>query len=251
MLQAYISGLVVRAETDAVKLKQTEELERLTNMHKAEKEEQARKEQAALQSRATPPMLPSPASITTGSANSTPASRSTPPQHETKPEPSSSSSGKSSQQPKQREVLPPHLTVPLNGQTLDRWLSYTAVVKDSIDCMNKAQKGLTRPALAKYFPRTFARMVHTSYSAEDEYQPDFEDEDGELFWPTQYMAGLGIGWVCHLGRSMVRELGREYGYRAQEGLISKADEDGPLVTHASDDVRSPHTASVSLPSDRR
>ena len=248
MLQAYMAGLFVRAEADSVKRLQSEELERLQQLYKAEEEELARKELKAQQSRQTPPMLPSPASISNGSANSTPASRSTPSQQEIKQEPSEPTKPP----PPQPRGVPPHITVPVNWQTVDRYQSFTSVVKDSMECMGKAQRGLTLPILAKYFPRTFARMIHTSYSAEDEYQPDFEDEEGELYWPSQYVAGYGIGWVCHLGRSMVRELGREYGYLGQEGLLSKDIEGGTAPSSSSkQSCVSPHTIPTALPSDKR
>ena len=45
-----------------------------------------------------------------------------------------------------------------------------------------------------------------------------EDEEGELFWPGQCVTGEGLGWVCLMGRSMLREFGREVGYRGVEGL---------------------------------
>ena len=50
------------------------------------------------------------------------------------------------------EESPPHITVPVNWQTVDLYQSFTSVVKDSMECMGKAQRGLTLPILAKYFP---------------------------------------------------------------------------------------------------
>ena len=130
---------------------------------------------------------------------------------------------------------------------LDRFRSHTQTVHDSSEAMRKASINLTLPILAKHYPRTFARMIHTTYSADDEYQPDFEDDEGELYWPSQFITGSGIGWLCHMGRGMVREFGRDFGYMGQEGLLSKDDEAGP----APEDERSPYTTSMPLPSERR
>ena len=44
-------------------------------------------------------------------------------------------------------------------------------------------------------------------------------------WPSQVITGQGIGWLCHMGRAMIREFGREYGYRGAEGLLWKHIED--------------------------
>ena len=48
-----------------------------------------------------------------------------------------------------------------------------------------------------------------------------EDDDGELFWPGQCVTGEGLGWVCLMGRSMVREFGREFGYEGEKGVVEK------------------------------
>lgn len=87
--------------------------------------------------------------------------------------------------------------------------------------MTESQRTLTLPIMAKHFPRTFARMMYTSLSASDEIEPDIEDEEGELFWPGQLVAGEGIGWVCTMGKAMIKEFAKGYGYVGLEGVIPK------------------------------
>ena len=87
--------------------------------------------------------------------------------------------------------------------------------------MRSAQTNLSLPILREYFPRTFARMIYTTLGAYDEHEPDMEDDDGELFWPGQCVTGEGLGWVCLMGRSMVREFGREFGYEGEKGVVEK------------------------------
>ena len=48
-----------------------------------------------------------------------------------------------------------------------------------------------------------------------------EDEEGELFWPGQLITGGGMGWVCLMGKAMLKEFGRELGYQGLEGIIPK------------------------------
>lgn len=83
----------------------------------------------------------------------------------------------------------------------------------------KSQRYLTLPVLAKFYPRTFARVMYTSFGSTDELEPDFEDEEGELFWPGQAMAGEGLGWVCLMGKSMISEFSKRYGYLGIEGVL--------------------------------
>lgn len=247
MIQGYIHGRIIGLDSEAVLRNQTMHYGQILTMHAAEKE----KEMKALAARATPPMLPSPASMTTGSANSTPASRSTPAQKE---KDASTPSGDAPKDPKE-ELPPSHLTVPLNGITLERYRAFSGAVHNAKLALEVAQTGLTLPVLAKHFPRTFARMVHTTYSLPDEHEPDFEDDEGELFWPAQLVTGGGIGWVCHMGRAMVREFGREFGYAGQEGLLSKIGEDGTAgggesAAGSGGGARSPHLSSAPLPRER-
>ena len=88
-----------------------------------------------------------------------------------------------------------------------------------------AQRSLSLPAMREHFPRTFGRMVYSTLAAQEEYEPDMDDEDGELFWPGQCVSGDGLGWVCLMGHAMVREFGQEIGYRGMDGLIPKPDDE--------------------------
>lgn len=87
--------------------------------------------------------------------------------------------------------------------------------------MYDSQKTLNLPIMSRHFPRTFARMMYSSLSANDEIEPDIEDEEGELFWPTQLVTGEGIGWVCTMGKAMIKEFAKNYGYVGMEGVIPK------------------------------
>ncbi|KAF7790380.1 hypothetical protein EIP86_001335 [Pleurotus ostreatoroseus] len=228
MIQAYIHGRSLY-DTGEVWKNQAFVCQQLQSRWAAEKAQQQ-------QHRATPPMLPSPASISAGSANSTPAGRSTPLQKDAT-DPASSAPQRQNPGAPEPELVPPHLTAPINYLTMRNYATQSAAVHDARHAMEVSQLGLTLPVLNKYFPRTFQRMIHTSYSAADEHAPDFEDDEGELFWPSQVITGQGIGWLCHMGRAMIREFGREYGYRGAEGLLWKHIEDdgrteGPRSEHA-------------------
>lgn len=88
-------------------------------------------------------------------------------------------------------------------------------------CLERSQQTLTLPKMAQHFPTTFARMVHSNLAADEEYQPDMEDEEGELFWPAQCITGEGLGWVCLMGKAMINELGKDIGYIGLNGVIPK------------------------------
>ncbi|KAI5123907.1 hypothetical protein M0805_005723 [Coniferiporia weirii] len=87
--------------------------------------------------------------------------------------------------------------------------------------MKASEKTLSLAIMREHFPRTFGRMVCSTLSAEEEYEPDMEDGEGELFWPSQCVTGDGIGWVCLMGRAMVREFGRDIGYTSMDAIIPK------------------------------
>ncbi|KAI0730195.1 hypothetical protein C8Q72DRAFT_776575 [Fomitopsis betulina] len=95
-----------------------------------------------------------------------------------------------------------------------------------------AGKVITLPIMAKHYPRTFARMVYSSLSINDEHEPDFDDEEGELFWPGQVVGSEGLGWICYMGRAMIKEYAKQYGYKGVDGAL-------PLPTgyHNSEDPR--------------
>jgi len=68
-------------------------------------------------------------------------------------------------------------------------------------------------------------MAFSTLTPQDEHEPDMEDDEGELLWPGQCVTGEGIGWVCLMGRAMVKEFGKEFGYRGIDGIIPKPDTD--------------------------
>lgn len=87
--------------------------------------------------------------------------------------------------------------------------------------MKNSEKMLSLASMRVHFPHTFGRMVCSTLSAHEEYEPDIEDGDGELFWPSQCVTGEGIAWVCLMGRAMVREFGKDIGYESFAGIIPK------------------------------
>ncbi|TDL14109.1 hypothetical protein BD410DRAFT_284978, partial [Rickenella mellea] len=103
-------------------------------------------------------------------------------------------------------------------------------IKDVIETQNAAsytmdvaQQYLSIPIIREHFPRLFGRMMYSGLTAQDEYEPDMEDDEGELFWPGQCVAGGGLGWVCLMGRGMVKEFGKDVGYEGSAGIIRKPD----------------------------
>lgn len=182
----------------------------------------------------TPPMLPSPASIApANSANSTPTNR--------------AGGTPNTAARLQPPSLPAHLLQPsapptpaasaaAANVTVSIGPILTQALKDQSGgivaaawCMEYSQRTLTLPVVARHFPTTFARMVHSSLLAHEEHEPDIEDEEGELLWPGQCVTGEGLGWVCLMGKAMIKELGKEIGYRGLEGVVPKPkpEEQGP------------------------
>ncbi|KAF9263284.1 hypothetical protein L218DRAFT_340120 [Marasmius fiardii PR-910] len=206
----------------------------------------------------TPPMLPSPASIApTNSANSTPTNRDG---TSTSSSTRSTSISPSSALPthpvgpaiptrllpsayQHGAPVPPHVTsaankvsVGVTPQLIGAIKDQTAGINAAASSMNHAQQSLTLPILARFFPRTFARMVHSTLSPTDEHEPDIEDEEGELFWPGQCINGEGLGWVCLMGQAMIREFGKAYGYKGLKGVVPKPEQpethhSGPNHSH--------------------
>jgi hypothetical protein len=72
--------------------------------------------------------------------------------------------------------------------------------------------------LYKHFPRTFARMALSTLQSGDEAQLDLDDAEGELCWPGQLATGDSIGWVCLMGRAMIMEFGKDFGYKGVDGV---------------------------------
>ncbi|KAI0093202.1 hypothetical protein BDY19DRAFT_414503 [Irpex rosettiformis] len=207
--------------------------QKLYAIHRDEMEREAAKKEAEA---ATPPMLPSPASITTSnSANSTPTGRpsAAPVAAKNLAESSSSSLSSSSNPQLQGEHKklpdpppPSHINVPVNWNFIAPRKYQSSALVAAAWCMSQAQNTITLPMMAKQFPRTFQRMVHSTFSALDEHEPDIEDDDGELFWPGQVVTGTGIGWVCTMAKAMIKEFGDEFGYRGIDGIIPKPDSEG-------------------------
>lgn len=204
----------------------------------------------------TPPMLPSPANSigAVNSANSTPTgSDSTP---STSIDPSSSSSSSSSSDPDvavsapkagpaiprallpqkypDNKPVPPHAVAAANSvslsvkpQLVHSLYSHSKSFYLARELIAAAENNLNLPIIARHFPRTFARMIYSSLSPNEEYEPDFEDEEGELFWPTQCASGEGLGWVCLMGQAMIKEYGKSYGYLGHAGIIKKPQGERP------------------------
>ena len=88
-------------------------------------------------------------------------------------------------------------------------------------CTEKSAPALTLAVMAKHFPKTFARIIHSSLNHTEESEPDMEDDEGELFWPGSAQLGEGIGWLCTMAKAMVKEFGRDYGYMGYGGAVRK------------------------------
>lgn len=194
-------------------------------------------------SQSTPPMLPSPASIVSAnSANSTPTNRNsgTPSSNDRSSNSSLSTviaypprdiapdvaSGSPSRTPIYELKADPHPIAASTHISVDAKLIHSATnattrIAQVTDNMAKAQDLISLRVLAEHYPRTFARMIHSTLGRGDEKEPDFEDEDGELFWPGAPFDGEGLAWVCLMGKAMIMEFGKEYDYKSVEGAIPK------------------------------
>lgn len=198
----------------------------------------------------TPPMLPSPASIAPdSSASSTPIASSsggTPSTKNSLATPQTLSSARVSQTNSPAALpLPAQLlkhvgnrsdghgptpamvaaaakaTVSLGPTMVYQLKEQSGAIISASCCMDHAQRYLTLPIMARHYPITFARMMGSSLAAHEEHEPDIEDEEGELLWPTQSVTGEGLGWVCLMGKAMVKELGRDIGYVGLDGVVRK------------------------------
>lgn len=207
-----------------------------------------------------PPMLPSPASIApVNSANSTPITNSasgTPNVNissginlANSPAPSRSALPVSTALPQYMHSLLPQTA---KGQSasynmVEAAAKATATINPALAfnvkelsggvmaagyCMEHAQRTLTLPILARHYPTTFARMMSSSLTAHEEHEPDIEDEEGELFWPGQCVTGEGLGWVCLMGKAMIKEFGRDIGYLGLAGVVPKP-APGPITGDSS------------------
>ena len=170
-----------------------------------------RDKKAAAQSQPATNMLPSPSSSTSGSSNSTPLGGHGAPAQTAQPNIRTA----------QSTAPPEETTIQVNARYI--WLnkSQSLGVRAASERLDKAQATLNLPIMAKHFPRTFARMINTSLTVGDEHEPDLQDDECELFWPGQSITGEGLGWVCLMGMSMVREFGREYGYQGVQDVVPR------------------------------
>ncbi|EIW82904.1 hypothetical protein CONPUDRAFT_136120 [Coniophora puteana RWD-64-598 SS2] len=199
----------------------------------------------------TPPMLPSPASLPPNSANSTPINNSTggtPNTFSNNISTSATAATANSTPPIQYDALsqlivdeikkplgfepkqhiPPVMvnaaakaSTPIGPSFAFSLVQQSEGIRQASNCMIHSQKYLTLSVLAEHYPTTLARMLKSSLSAHEEYEPDLEDEEGELFWPGQCITGEGLGWVCLMGKAMVQEIGRGIGYKGVEGVVPK------------------------------
>jgi len=119
------------------------------------------------------------------------------------------------------------VTIPVPPHFVNAVQSQSQGIEAAQYCLEHSQQTLTLPKMAQHFPTTFARMVHSNLAPDEEYQPDMEDEEGELFWPGQCVTGEGLGWVCLMGKAMINELGKDIGYIGLKGVIPKPKADAP------------------------
>ncbi|KAJ3969623.1 hypothetical protein EV361DRAFT_951305 [Lentinula raphanica] len=202
-------------------------------------------------SQSTPPMLPSPASIgATNSANSTPTNRDGTPNSSENRSASISSSAINAISaslsstgpsipapllpPEYRNSVPPHVAAAANNVSASFNLNQLGTLNEvsyslsiAISEMQTAQTFLNFSIMARHFPRTFARMVHSTLKATEEHEVDFEDDDGELFWPGQSITGDGLAWLCYMGEAMVQEFGKQFDYKGLKGVVPKPDQYDP------------------------
>lgn len=122
---------------------------------------------------------------------------------------------------KMREASPSDVDITVSGAYVEAARKLVASEHAASMNMRLAEKTLSLAITREHFPHTFGRMVCSTLSVEEEYEPDFEDNEGELFWPSQCVTGEGVAWVCLMGRAMVREYGKDLGYKGVEALIPK------------------------------
>jgi hypothetical protein len=197
----------------------------------------------ATKSQATPPMLPSPASIApANSANSTPTNRDGGTPNTIASTSSNLVAHMATPYPPNQNIIPvpllpdrlvgvpipahvmatmENVTVTAGPQLVQNLKNQTSGTVAAAWCMSTSQNTLNLPILARFFPNTFARVIHTTLAPAEEHEPDFEDEEGELFWPGQSVTGEGLGWVCLMGKAMIKEFGKAYGYRGIDGVVPK------------------------------
>ncbi|RPD63839.1 hypothetical protein L227DRAFT_584342 [Lentinus tigrinus ALCF2SS1-6] len=214
LLQAFIYGRKLRYQMKEVDQANDRMIWRLRLLNEQEKKKKAAEANA---NAASPRMLPSPAA-SSSSSNSTPlgghgtaSPNNAPSTAPAQPQSAATSS----------DIPPPHITHPVNYGFVWENKSQSGGLRAALDRIDRSQATFSLPVLFKHFPRTFARVVNTSLSPQDEHEPDFQDDECELFWPGQVITGEGLGWVCLMGMSMVKEFGRDYGYEGIHGVVQR------------------------------
>lgn len=197
-------------------LKQQQKRER-ERIHQGDATQRPGDLSASLPVKAAVNSLPSPSTSTSSSSNSTPIGGHGAPPDIVKPE------------NQWADTLPPdYMATPVNARFLWQAKSQISGVRASAIHLKAAQETMNLPFMAKHFPRTFMRVINTSLSPMDEHEPDFQDDECELYWPGQALTGEGLGWVCLMGMSMVKEFGQDIGYRGVDGVVPKTSGDADL-----------------------
>ncbi|KIJ39443.1 hypothetical protein M422DRAFT_49592 [Sphaerobolus stellatus SS14] len=191
----------------------------------------------------------SPATSLGGSSSHSTASAASPPAHS----PMLSANGIS------RQAAPSHATpIPASAHPTSSAPPTVAIPKDLFEHLNAAHNCMMRSSRAmqhsnvyfnltnlhKNFPQTFSRISSPQLRYDEEYEVDFDQDDcgrpeegkldahggeplpapgeGQLWLPNGLAAsGDGIGWVCLLGRAMLREAAYPLGYRGLDGIIRR------------------------------
>ena len=178
----------------------------------------------------TPTMLPSPASAS--SVNSTPTMANRSPVNSSPQNQSQSSSSIPSQvnpnTPQSSSSHPPSqiptaFPLMIQPETIAAFRNQNLAIHAAKWCSHHASQYISIPILMRHFPTTWARVAGSNLSAEEEHEPDIEDDEGELYWPGQSQIGEGLGWVCLMGKAMVKEFGTTIGYLGIDGVIRKED----------------------------
>lgn len=114
-----------------------------------------------------------------------------------------------------------NVSEPISPSLVQNLKDLTAGYAATAYCTHTSQQTLNLPLLRRCFPNTWARMMYSTLLPTEEHEPDFEDEEGELYWPDQCINGEGIGWVCLMGKAMIKEFGKAYGYKGLDGVVPK------------------------------
>lgn len=234
MLHAFIHARKLRYHLNKLNELNDHKLHRVKLEWDMEQQKAAATAQAQAQAQANPlttgpNMLPSPASSSTpNSSNSTPLGGHGASGHSASPSSIQEMRGSSAPGREALTLPPAHVTCKVNAQFIWENKSQSAGLRAAIDRIRLSEHTLNLPVMARHFPRTFARMINTSLSPLDEHEPDFQDDECELYWPGQAITGDGLGWACLMGMSMVKEFGRDYGYQGVDGVIPRMSGDENL-----------------------